>query len=88
MPSRYEVSLTPDLDAASFTGTVRIAAEATEAVSEIVVNAIELEIASVTVNGITASFILHEESERLIISADVAKGPCEIAIAFSGILND
>jgi puromycin-sensitive aminopeptidase len=88
MPSRYEVSLTPDLDAASFTGTVRIAAEATEAVSEIVVNAIELEIASVTVNGITASFILHEESERLIISADVAKGPCEIAIAFTGILND
>jgi hypothetical protein len=36
------VSLTPDLDAASFTGTVLISAEATEAVSEIVVNAIEL----------------------------------------------
>jgi len=88
LPSRYEVSLTPDLDAASFMGTVLISAEATEAVSEIVVNAIELDIASVTVNGIAASFTLHEESERLIIASDVAKGPCEIAIAFTGILND
>jgi len=88
MPSRYEVSLTPDLDAASFAGTVLISAQATEAVSEIVVNAIELEIASVTVNGTAASFTLHEESERLIISAEVAQGPCEIAIAFTGILND
>lgn len=88
LPSRYEVSLTPDLDAASFTGTVLISAVATEAVPEIVVNAIELEIASVTVNGIAASFTLHEESERLIISSDIAKGPCDIAIAFTGILND
>ena len=88
LPSRYEVSLTPDLDAASFTGTVLISAEAIEPVSEIVVNAIELEIESVAVNGVTVPFSLHEESERLIINADVAQGHCDISIAFTGILND
>ena len=88
LPSRYVVSLTPDLDAATFTGTVAIAAHATAAASEIVMNAIELDIASVSVNGVPASFSLHEESERLIIDAAVTQGPCDIAISFTGILND
>jgi puromycin-sensitive aminopeptidase len=88
LPSRYEVSLTPDLDAAIFTGTVTIAANAIAAASEIVMNAIELDIASVSVNGLPATFSLHEESERLIIDAAVAQGPCSIAISFTGILND
>ena len=88
LPSRYVVSLTPDLDAATFTGTVAIAAHATAAASEIVMNAIELDIASVSVNGVPATFSLHEESERLIIDAAVTQGPCDIAISFTGILND
>ena len=88
LPSRYVVSLTPDLDAATFTGTVAIAAHATAAASEIVLNAIELDIASVSVNGVPASFSLHEESERLIIDTAIAQGPCDIAISFTGILND
>ena len=88
LPSRYVVSLTPDLDAATFTGTVAIAAHATAAASEIVMNAIELDIASVSVNGVPASFSLHEESERLIIDTAIAQGPCDIAISFTGILND
>lgn len=88
VPSRYEVSLTPDLDAATFTGTVLISANATLGVTEIVVNAIELDIASVTVNGNAATFTLHEESERLIINCATTQGQCDIAIAFTGILND
>jgi puromycin-sensitive aminopeptidase len=88
LPSRYVVSLTPDLDAATFIGTVAIAAHATAAASEIVLNAIELDIASVSVNGVPASFSLHEESERLIIDTAIAQGPCDIAISFTGILND
>ncbi|MSZ55112.1 MAG: M1 family peptidase, partial [Actinobacteria bacterium] len=34
------------------------------------------------------SFTLHEESERLIIAASPAVGPCTIQISFTGILND
>ena len=56
LPSRYQVSLVPDLDNASFTGTVSIEAEAVESASELVLNAIELEIHSVTVNGAGATY--------------------------------
>ncbi len=88
LPSQYTVSLSPDLDAASFTGTVSIAATAVEAVSQIVLNAIELDIHSVTVNANPAAFSLDEEFERLVIDASVAPGPVTIAIAFTGTLND
>ena len=88
LPSRYQVSLVPDLDNASFTGTVSIAAEAVEAASEIVLNAIELQIHSVSVNGTDATFSLNEELERLIINTAVTAGPVTIDIAFTGILND
>ena len=88
LPSRYQVSLVPDLDNASFTGTVSIATEAVEAASEIVLNAIELQIHSVSVNGAEATFSLNEELERLIINTAVTAGPVTIDIAFTGILND
>ncbi len=88
LPSRYQVSLVPDLDNASFTGTVSIEAEAVESASELVLNAIELEIHSVTVNGAGATYTLNEELERLIIDTPVTPGALTIDIAFTGILND
>lgn len=78
----------PDLDNASFTGTVTISAEAVEATREIVLNAIELQIHSVSVNGTDAAFSLNEELERLVIDTSVTAGPVTIDIAFTGILND
>ena len=88
LPSRYEVSLAPDLNTASFTGSVSIRATASDAVQEIVLNAIELDIHSVTVNGQPASFTLNEELERLIIAHAVTPGDVSIDITFTGILND
>jgi puromycin-sensitive aminopeptidase len=88
MPSRYQVSLAPDLDNASFTGSVTITAETVEAASEIVLNAIELQIHSVSVNGTAATFSLNEELERLVIDTAVAPGSLTIDISFTGILND
>ena len=43
-PSRYELRLEPDLEGASFTGTVAIAVDVHDEVSEIVMNALDLEI--------------------------------------------
>lgn len=90
LPQRYELSLVPDLDAAAFTGSVRISCDVEADVAEIVLNAIELDIHSVAVNGNAAQFSLHEDSERLIISpeAPVATGQCMLEIIFSGTLND
>jgi len=88
LPSRYAVSLAPDLENASFTGSVTISATATEAVSEVVLNAIELDVHSVTVNGESATFSLNDELERLIINHAVSAGELTIDITFTGILND
>mgnify|MGYP003345648312 CR=1 FL=1 len=88
LPRRYELSLTPDLGAASFTGAVTIACECTTATGEIALNAKELEIHSVSVNGSLCGFRLHEETERLVIDADVTPGDVSITITFTGVLND
>ena len=88
LPSKYRVSLVPDLDNASFTGTVSIEANASADTDAIVLNAIELEIHSVTVNGETRQFSLDEPLERLTIAGGVKHGPLTIDISFTGILND
>ena len=76
------------MDNASFTGTVSIEAEAVASANELVLNAIELEIHSVTVNGSAVDYTLNEELERLIIDTPVTPGALTIDIAFTGILND
>ena len=88
LPRRYELSLVPDLQAASFTGTVTIACEADGTTDEIALNAKELEIHSVTVNGAACGFHLHDATERLVIQADVIAGPVDVTVTFTGVLND
>ncbi|MCU1399626.1 MAG: putative Peptidase rane alanine aminopeptidase [Acidimicrobiales bacterium] len=88
LPRHYTVTLEPELAAATFSGSVTIAADVVEAAEQIVLNAIELEIESVTVDGRAANFTLDEGTERLFIHAAVAPGSIEIAITFLGTLND
>ena len=49
VPSRYDIRLEPDLDAATFAGHETIAITVTAPVSEILLNAAELVIRSVSV---------------------------------------
>ena len=82
------MTLDPNLSAATFSGSVGIEADVASATDEIVMNAKELTVSSVRVNGVDSAFILHEETERLVISSSVTPGPCSITIEFTGILND
>ena len=84
----YAVTLEPELAEATFSGSVSIAVDATEPVDQIVLNAIELDITSVEVNGAAAGFTLDESTERLFIDAPLAPGPARLDIVFSGVLND
>ncbi|MFZ9446429.1 MAG: hypothetical protein ACO277_09810, partial [Ilumatobacteraceae bacterium] len=88
LPRRYGLSLEPDLQAASFTGTVVIECEAVAATDEIALNAKELVIHSVTVNGSSCGFHLHDATERLVVQTDVAPGPVTVVVTFTGVLND
>ena len=91
VPTRYDLELEPDLAAATFSGRVEIdgrrPAEPTDA---LVLNAAELEIVDVAVDGEPAAWRLDETTERLFVTPDggVAPGEHRLTIEFTGILND
>jgi puromycin-sensitive aminopeptidase len=94
LPRRYELDLTPDLPAAAFTGTVDIEVDVHEATTEVVLNAIELVVASAeVVQGGTdqaARVAYDEDAERITLTVAEALQPGEavVRLAFTGILND
>jgi puromycin-sensitive aminopeptidase len=94
VPSRYDLHLEPDLDNATFVGTVAIAVDITEATDSIVLNAIELDVKSATVavhghDPLPVTVSLDEMSERCTLSGhSFPAGPAVVHLTFSGILND
>jgi len=91
VPHRYGVTITPDLLSSTFTGEIVIDVEVTEeGHNTLVLNAIELEIHSATIDNQQAEFHLDPSTERLIMSTDTALeiGPHQITISFTGTIND
>ncbi|MEL6891067.1 MAG: M1 family metallopeptidase [Actinomycetota bacterium] len=90
VPQRYDVRLRPDLTAASFDGSVAIDITLSEATDTVVLNAAELQVRTVRLDGNDAPFELDEPSERLIIRLDepVPAGSAQLTIEFEGVLND
>ena len=88
VPHRYTLALEPNLAAATFVGHVIIDTTVNEAVEHIVLNAIEVEVSEVKVDGEPVPFALHEPTERLEILTAHETGVATIEITFSGILND
>jgi puromycin-sensitive aminopeptidase len=90
LPTRYDLTLEPHLADSTFAGQAVITAQVLAATRLIVLNAIELDITSVFVDGQPAPFSLDIESERLFIGLieEVQPGIAMIDIVFTGILND
>jgi puromycin-sensitive aminopeptidase len=95
VPSRYDIRLEPDLEAATFAGEETIAIAVAEPVSEIVLNAAELTVqsASVTVADgavVSGSAALESEDERIRLRfpSPIPAGEHRLTIAFTGTLND
>jgi puromycin-sensitive aminopeptidase len=91
VPTRYDVELAPDLDAARFTGSVRIDVHIDAATDELLLNAIELDVHDVTVDGAAVAFRLDESTERLAVELAETRPPgtqIELQIRFAGTLND
>jgi puromycin-sensitive aminopeptidase len=100
VPSRYDLTLVPDLDAATFDGQVDITLEVDEDVTELVVNALELQVQAAHVlvpDGddtealVAATWTLDEPSQRLTLAlAEVVEAGSEVVlhVEFTGILND
>ena len=90
VPVRYDVTLEPDLDAATFGGTVDITVDTIEASPYLVLNAIELEIDECTIDGEAAPFRLEPADERLFVlpARGVQPGRHVVSFRFRGVLND
>ncbi|MDJ0955110.1 MAG: M1 family metallopeptidase, partial [Acidimicrobiia bacterium] len=96
IPSRYELTLAPDLGSATFAGSQVVDVAVMAPVREVVLNAIELEIAEAAMVDATgrshsaATIAYEEEKERAILrfASELEPGEWKLHTAFSGILND
>jgi len=64
VPSHYQLTLEPDLAAATFSGSVLVDVEVSESVDEVVVNAAELEIDRAELIGSDGEVIAATPSYR------------------------
>ena len=88
-PTRYDVLLRPTLDDASFSGEVSIKLDVSEPTTSIVLNAVELWIDEVRVEGINATWSLDESTERMTVELDEAVAESTtLFVRFRGTLND
>ena len=96
VPSRYDLTLETDLDAARFEGVARIAVTVHEPVTEIVLNARDLEVLAATfVDGSgagveVAKLLIDEGADRLhvVLAEPVSPGNGMLTLTYRGELND
>jgi puromycin-sensitive aminopeptidase len=93
-PSRYDLTLAPDLDAATFAGTADIDVEVHEPTATVVLNAADLTVDDAWVDQggrrVAVEAELDATTERLTLVApdELAPGPAVVHIGFEGVLND
>ena len=94
-PAKYAIKLEPDLNQFTFRGEENITIDVVEATSEIVLNAIELQVESATLNkngtAISAKDIRLDTSRETVtldFGQSVTPGKGDLALTFTGILND
>ncbi|MEN8234675.1 MAG: M1 family metallopeptidase [Actinomycetota bacterium] len=95
LPSHYDLTLTPDLAAATFGGHVIVDIDVVEPVSEVVLNTAELTLHTAVLfneagQRIEATISTDEESERstLTLTTTIEPGAWKLDISFDGTLND
>ncbi len=94
-PKRYEIALRPDLNRFTFSGSESVDIEVKSATRRVVLHAAELELHSVSLEGDGVShrperIEANEEEETVafVFSEELEPGPAQLAIEFTGQLND
>ena len=94
VPSHYDITVTPNLEAATFSGTERIVVALKKPSTAIVLNSAEIEFDKVVVKSggrtTVARVTLDTAKEQATFTLDrpLAAGAAEIEIIYRGILND
>jgi aminopeptidase N len=92
VPTEYSVRIVPNIDKLNFTGSETVKVTAREPVREIVLNALELEIASASFDDkpLPKSAIKIDKKEELLrleLPAEAAAGDHTLSLTFSGKIN-
>src|SRR5947209_19452313 len=94
VPEHYSVTLTPDVQKATFTGHEVIDVKIVQPGRSITLNSAEIEFqeTNITQNGSTqkaqVSLNPAKEQATLTVPNELSAGPATIEIQFTGILND
>ncbi|HLI00623.1 MAG TPA: M1 family metallopeptidase [Acidimicrobiales bacterium] len=93
-PVHYDLELTPDLPAARFGGRVEIAVSVHEPITELVLNAADLEVSSAVVRQgqqtwpATVTIDAEQQQATLALPETLAAGEATVTLEFTGVLND
>ena len=89
-PLRYEISITPDIERAAFSGETRITIENGETLSTITMNALDLDVASANIDGQLTAAIVDNEAQTLTLTPrqPLPPGRHAITIVYSGRIYD
>jgi aminopeptidase N len=89
-PLRYEISVTPNVEAATFAGEARITIETTEALPAVTMNALGLTISRATIDNSNVQFATNEEAQTLTLTPrrPLRAGRHTIRITYTGIIQD
>src|SRR5213592_3441567 len=88
VPSHYALTITPDLANETFAGDETIDVDVKEPVDAIVLNAVDLELSNVTVNGHAATVAVDAAAQTVTLKLDapLPVGKASIRGHFSGKL--
>jgi aminopeptidase N len=90
VPEEYAIRITPDLAKKTFTGAETIKLNVRDPVKQVVLNAAEIKISKAAIDGkaVAASSIkVDPKEETLILGVELAAGPHQLELEFSGKIN-
>ncbi|MBL8545515.1 MAG: M1 family metallopeptidase [Hyphomonadaceae bacterium] len=89
-PLRYQIAVTPDANAATFTGETTITIQTTERLTAVIMNALDLTVQRASIDGGTAQAVVDAAAQTLTLTPRraLAPGRHTIRIAYSGKIFD
>ena len=89
-PLRYEISVTPNVEAATFAGEARITVEVSEPTRTVTMNALGLSVSGAEIDNARADVAIDEDAQTLTLTTrrTLRRGRHTIEIDYAGVIQD